>query len=62
MKFADSLRQPEVRQFGSRVWTWHRLASHAVAGVPHTKWRKMGMDVSSGPVFLRKKRRIGSGC
>ena len=24
------------------------------------KWRKMGMDVSSGPVSLSKKRRIGS--
>ena len=34
--------------------------SHAVVGVPHVKWRKMGMDVSSGPVFLSKNRRIGS--
>ena len=34
--------------------------SHAVVGVPHTKQRKMGMDVSSGPIFLSKKRRIGS--
>ena len=33
---------------------------HAVVGIPHMKWRKMGMDVSSGPVFLSKKRRIGS--
>ena len=33
--------------------------SHAVVGVPHRKQRKMGMDVSSGPVFLRKKRKIG---
>ena len=31
------LRRPEVRQFGSWVRTWHRLASHAVAGVPHIK-------------------------
>ena len=38
----------------------HRLASHAVAGVQRTKWRKMGTDVSSGPVFLSKNRRIGS--
>ena len=35
--------------------------SHAVVGVPRIKERKMGMDVSSGPVFLSKKRRIGSG-
>ena len=34
--------------------------SHAVVGVPHMKQRKMDMDVSSGPVFLSKKRRIGN--
>ena len=34
--------------------------NHAVAGIPRIKQRKMGMDVSSGPVFLSKKRRIGS--
>ena len=27
---------------------------------PRIKWRKMGMNVSSGPVFLSKKRRISS--
>ena len=26
-------------RFGSRVWTWHRLASHAVVDVPHIKSR-----------------------
>ena len=31
------LRWPGVHQFGSRVQTWHCLASHAVAGVPHIK-------------------------
>ena len=31
------------------------LASHAVAGIPHVKQKRMGMDVSSGPVFLSKK-------
>ena len=36
------------------------LASHAVARVPHIKYRKMDTDVSSGPVLLSKKRRIGS--
>ena len=25
------LQQPGVRLFGSQVWTWHHLASHAVA-------------------------------
>ena len=54
------LQWPGVRQFRSQVQTWHRLTGHAVAGIPHIKERKMGMDVSSGPVFLSKKRRIGS--
>ena len=54
------LRQPGVHQFRSWVWTGHPLASHAVVGVPHIKQRKMGMDVSSGPGFLSKKRRTGS--
>ena len=31
------LRLPGVRWFGSRVQTWHHLASHAVVGVPHIK-------------------------
>ena len=34
--------------------------SHALVGVPRIKQRKIGMDVSSGPVFISKKRRIGS--
>ena len=49
------LWQPRVHQFGSRVLTWHCLASHAVVGVPHLKQRKMGTDVSSGPVLLSKR-------
>ena len=51
---------PRVRWFGSWVRTWHCLSSHAVVSIPRKKWRKMGMDVSSGPVFLSKKRRIGN--
>ena len=31
------LGRPGVRQFGSRVQTWHHLANHAVAGIPHIK-------------------------
>ena len=31
------LQWPRVRRFGSWVQTWHRLASHAVVGVPHIK-------------------------
>ena len=51
--------QPWVCWFQSRVRTWHCLASHPVADVPHIKQRKMGTDVSSGPVFLSKKKRGG---
>ena len=31
------LWQLGVCQFGSRVWTWHGLASHAVVGIPHVE-------------------------
>ena len=31
------LRRPGVHRFGSRVWTWHRVTSHAVVGIPHIK-------------------------
>ena len=34
--------------------------SRAVVGVPRIKQRKMGMDVSSEPVFLSKNRKIVS--
>ena len=37
----------------------HCLSSHAVAGIPHIKERKRSTNVSSGPIFLSKKRRIG---
>ena len=42
----------------SPVQTYVPLGSHAVAGVPHKKWRKMGTDVSSGPVFFFKKNKV----
>ena len=31
------LRWPRVHWFGSQVWTWHCLANHTAAGVPHIK-------------------------
>ena len=62
VKFAHSTSAAGVHRFGSRVQTWHCLSSNAVVGIPHTKQRKMGTDVSSGPIFLSKKRRIGSSC
>ena len=51
------LQRPGVHWFGSQVWTWHGLTSHAVVGVPHVKQRKMGTDVSSGLFFLKKRRK-----
>ena len=33
----------------------HCLSSHAMEGVPHTKYKKMGTDVSSGLIFLKKR-------
>ena len=45
------LSWPGVRRFRSQVRTQHHLASHAVAGIPHIKQRKMGTGVSSEPVF-----------
>ena len=49
------LQWPGVCRFGSWVWTWHCLASRVVVGIPHIKRRKIGMNVSSGPVFLSKR-------
>ena len=38
VKFLRSAsRWPGFRWFGSRVWTFHRLARHAVVGVPNIK-------------------------
>ena len=60
VKFAHSAsRWPGVHRFGSCMRTWHHLAGHAVAGVPRTKQRKMGTDVSSGPGFLKKNSFYG---
>ena len=56
------LHWPGVCWFGSRAWTYALLSSHTVAGIPHIKWRKMGTDGSSGPIFVSKKRKIGGTC
>ena len=52
------LRQPGVRRFGSRVQTWHHLASHAVVAQGQSSSAKRGglADVSSGLIFLKKKK------
>ena len=49
-----------VCRFGSRGWIYAHLTSQAVAGVPHIKQRKMGMDVKSGLIFLKKKKKYGT--
>ena len=59
VKFLSSASAAQVHWVGSRVRTHAPLVNHAVAGVPHTKQRKMGTDVSSGPVFLSKKEEDG---
>ena len=35
----------------------HHLSSHAVAAAHVQKWRKIGTDVSSGLIFLRKEKK-----
>ena len=49
------LQRPGIRRPRSQVQTYVPLGKQAVAGIPHKKERKMGTDVSSGPVFLSKK-------
>ena len=56
------LWRPGVHWFGSWARPTQCLSSHAVAGIPHIKQRKMGMNVSSRSIFLGKKRRIGGRC
>ena len=57
------LQWPRVHWFGSWVQTDAPLGKPYCGRRPtYKKKRKMGTDVTSGPVFLSKKRRIGSGC
>ena len=49
---------------GSRVWnqgaTYIPLVKPHCGSFPHTKWRKIGTDVSSGragPIFLTKNKK-----
>ena len=60
VRFALHFGGPRFTGLDPRGGPTHRLSNHAVAGVPHIKERKMGTDVSSGPLFLGKKSRIGS--
>ena len=49
------LWRPGGDRFRSQVQRWHHFACHAVVGTPDIKQKEMGMDVSSEPVFLRKR-------
>ena len=47
---------PRVCGFRSRAHTYTLLIKPCSHDVPHTKQRKTGTDVSSGPIFLTKKK------
>ena len=54
---------PRVRRFGSWAWTYTPLIRPCCVSIPHTKWRKIGTDVSSATTFLKeKKSKIGDRC
>ena len=46
---------PEFAGSDPRHGCMHHLSSHAVAGIPNIKWKKMGTDVSSGPISSAKR-------
>ena len=60
VKFAHSASAAQGSLFGSWVRTYALLVKPCCGSHPTYKVEEMGMDVSSGPVFLSKKRRIGS--
>ena len=43
-------------------WTYTLLIKPCCCGIPYTKQRKMGTDVSSGTIFVIKKRKTGNRC
>ena len=49
------LQWSRVHRFRSWVQAWHRFASHAVVGIPHITWRKMGTDVAQGQSSSEKR-------
>ena len=48
-----------VQILGTDLYTAYQAILWQVSDI---KLRKMGTDVSSGPIFPGKKRRIGGGC
>uniref|UniRef100_A0A8C4PTP0 J domain-containing protein n=1 Tax=Equus asinus asinus TaxID=83772 RepID=A0A8C4PTP0_EQUAS len=60
-RFKQVAQRPGVHRFGPPVQTWHCSARHSRH--PTYKVEEDGHRyVSSGPVFLSKKRRIGRRC
>ena len=49
---------PGVHEFRSWVQTYTVLIKPCCGGIPYTKQRKVGIDVSSGPIFLTHKKDI----
>ena len=56
VKVPCSVLVPGVRRFGSTAQTYTLLVMSCCGGIPHTKCREIGTDVSSGPVFLTKNK------
>ena len=50
------LWQPGICGFGSRAWTYIPLIKPSCCSIPYTKWRKIGTDLSSGPISLTKTK------
>ena len=53
----DVLWQPGVCGFRSWAPTYMPLIKPSCGSVPHTEWRKIGTDVSSGTTFLTKEKK-----
>ena len=56
------LQRTPVHQFGSQAWTYTQIITSCCGRCPTYKIEEDDMNVSSGPIFLSKKRRIGRGC
>ena len=56
VKFVCSTSAAQVHRLGSQVWTY-TTHQPCCGGIPHTKQRKTGTDVSSEQIFLREKKK-----
>ena len=48
------LQQPGGHGFGSQAGTYIPLSKSCGGSIPHTKQRKTGTNVSTGPIFLTR--------